>query len=247
MRRALVVVLVLLAACGGGGGGGDPTLAVESGTLRVRLATTTEGTGPVGFDLAGRFAEGDDLPVLDMTATRLLGDKEVATEVLSTGQAMFVTVDGTTYEVPGSQAEELAGARLGDMDVSDWVVGPRESQDGDERRITGGLDLAAMLGDLAAVEARLGGGSEVPQLDDDAAERLRGLVRDDEIEIVFGADDGVVRRVSATAELAGDVPPELREALGRVANPRIEVLVELSDVGADVEVTAPADAEPLPR
>jgi hypothetical protein len=259
VRRWLAVTLVALAACGGGGdgdggaldGAGDALAEVESGTVHVRMETAAGDSGPVGFDMAGRFARGDgDLPILDLTATRLLGDSELATEVLSTGDAVFVTVDGTTYEVPDDEAEQLAGLGLGRLDVADWVLDPEES-DGEEvdgvatRRITGRLDVAELLADLAAVEGRTGGDA-IPELDDEARDRLRGLVREDEIEVLVGADDGIVRRVRASAELAGQVPAELQDALGAVTNARLQVLVELSDIGAGLEVAAPPDAEPLP-
>ena len=261
MKRALalaVVAAAFLAACGGDDGGdgalhgADDKLAeVESGTLHVRLETAAADSGPVGFDLDGRFAEGDgEYPVLDLTATRLLGDTELATQVLSTGDAVFVTVDDTTYEVPEEDAGELAGLGLGGLDVAGWVLDPQES-DGEEvdgvatRRITGRLDVVALLADLAAVEIR-SGGEALPELDDEAEERLRALVQDDEVEVLVGADDGIVRRVRASAELAGTVPAELQDALGRVANARLEVLVELGDLGADVQVAAPDDAQPLP-
>lgn len=231
---------------------------VESGWLHLRLAARA-GTGPVGFDVEGPFAYPEPgtatLPVLDFTYTRLLGAEERVTAVRSTGDAAFVEVDDVSYALPEDRLHglEVDGARagLGALGVAGWLQDP-ELSDGGEidgvrvERVRGGLDVVQLLGDLAEVDRGLGGAGGLASLDDLAAARLQRLVRTSDVEVLIGAEDGILRRVEANASLTGQVPVELEEALGPVSDARLEVLFELEDPGRDVDVLPPVDVTPLP-
>ena len=273
VRRALAAaaaVLALgLAACGGDRANaqspGEVLAAAEErvgelgrGVLSLRVAASagaTDPTGPVGFALDGAFSfDGDgELPVLDLTYTRLLGDSEQATAMRSTGQAAFVIVNGTTHQLPDAQLAALrrsGGAGLGALGVADWFITPVVSSgepiDGAMTdRVTGQLEVAAMLVDLAAVDDRLGGGSGLAALSPESAGRLRRLVEEATIELLVNADDRLPRRLTASAHLEGRVPPDLQEALGRVADARLEVNLELAELSDPLRVAAPTGTAPL--
>jgi hypothetical protein len=108
---AAVCALVLLGACGGGDDGGaltdaeDAMAELRAGRIELQLAAAAGGddpTGPVGFRIAGPFSfEGDGaLALADLTYTRLLGDEELTTQVVSTGDAVYVVTDGEVVELP---------------------------------------------------------------------------------------------------------------------------------------------------
>jgi hypothetical protein len=267
---ATAALTIGLSACGGDDAEarspGEVLAAAEEragglrrGVMSLRVAASAGGadpTGPVGFALDGSFSfDGDgDLPVLDLTYRRLLGDSESATAMRSTGRAAFVSVDGATYQLPDDQLAGLRradGAGLGALGVAEWFTTPvlddGEPIDGTmTHRVTGQLDAAAMLVDLAAVDDRLGGGSGLPALSPESAERLRGLAEGTTIELLVNADDRLPRRLTASARLHGRVPAELQEALGRAADARLDVSLELSELDEPLEVAAPAGALPLP-
>ena len=134
------------------------------------------------------FSADNELAVFDLTYTRLLGDAEETNQVRSTGSEAFVTVGGTTYRVPADELGSLRVANDDDRQVFDglgiagWVVDPRVEDvgsDGPEatRRITGEVDAADLLDDLARITGQLTGDEELAELSGDTADRLQDLVR----------------------------------------------------------------------
>ena len=227
--------------------------ALERGEISVGLrASAGQGqdtAGPVGFDIGGRFdiAADTTLPVLDVTYTRLLGaDKEVMS-VQSDGTRMVVTTDGVPTEVPPEQAERLRlegdrPAGVGDLGVGGWIT---EAAEGDgpvvdgvrTRRITGPVDAADLMSDLAALAGELSGQDDAPRLDEDSAQRVQSRLRSGDVEILVD-DDDLPRRVRATADFGAAVAPELQRALGPYAGARLEVTLEVRSPGRPV--TRPA-------
>ena len=237
MRRVMVASVLLLAACGGGGGDGDVLADAEEhlaglteAAIDLELSASTEGSGPVGFRLAGSFSfESDgELPVLDLTYTRLLGGDEESVEVVSDGTT--VTVDGV--EVPERQVGtlrlgkgEVAG--LEELDLADWVEDPRAEEDGATTTVTGELDGAAVLRDLNRISAEVAGAEGIAELDDDAAARLEERITESSIEVVTEGDDHRFRSLEAVLDFGTEVPEGLEDALGPYAAPRLELRLRL--------------------
>lgn len=262
---AATAAILLGAACGDEDDGPlsateDAMAELQAGTLELELsASAGEGddrTGPVGFRLEGPFSFAGDteLAVFDLEYTRLLGDDERTTAVTSTGEEAFVTVDGAAYRVPADDARALRlgddEEGFGDLGISGWATDV-EVTDGDEvdgrptERITGEVDAADLLSDLARLAGSLSGDEELQPLDDDTGDRLQELVRNSSIEVVTDAEDHRLHSLVAVIDFGNAVPEELRASLGAYASSRIEVHLALVPGSDDLEVEAPADFEEL--
>jgi hypothetical protein len=260
-RRRCATAVVAVAALLGGCGDRSSTLEradralgeLERGDIsvavRARAGEGRDTAGPVGFDIGGRFDIAADtrLPVLDLTYTRLLGDRREEMTVQSDGTRMVVTTDGVPVEVPPEQARrlELEGERragVGDLGVGGWITEASESDgpvvDGvPTRRVTGPVDAADLMSDLAALAGELSGQDSAPRLDEESAERVRSRLQSGDVEILVDGDD-LPRRVRATADFGATVAPELRRALGPYAGASIEVTLEVRAPGQPVALPA---------
>jgi hypothetical protein len=254
-RRAVALVAAALAL----GGCGDRSSTLERADralaglergevnvgVRARAGEGRDTAGPVGFDIGGRFdtAAGTRLPVLDLTYTRLLGDGREVMTVQSDGTRVVVTTDGVPVEVTPEQARrlELEGERpagVGDLGIAGWIT---EATEGDgpvvdgvqTRRISGPVDAADLMSDLAALAGELSGQESAPRLDEESAERVQSRLRSGEVEVLVDEED-VPRRVRATADFGAAVAPELRRALGPYAGASIEVTLEVRAPGRPV-------------
>lgn len=260
---ARVLVALAGAALLGGCGGDTTTLEradeamgkLERAEISIgvvaRAGSPDEGTaGPVGFTMAGRFdtATGSELPVLDLTYTRLLGDREEVVTVQSDGTRMAVRNDGVRTEVPPGQARRLAvagddrPAGLGELGVSGWVTEATESEgptvDGvATRRVTGPVDGADLVSDLAVLADQVSGQRRAPTLDEEAKRRVRARVRSGDVEVLVD-DNDLPRRIHATVDFGAPVAPELERALGPYAGASLEVTLEIRGPGQRV---APPD------
>lgn len=258
--RALIAGSLLmvagLVACGDGDGARGPLAdadramaELDEGQVVLQLSATAgtdDPAGPVGFRMEGpfSFAGGGALPVLDLRYTRLLGDDKQVSQVLSTGEAMYVVVDGRVAEIP---SEATGGLRLGegdggftDLGIAGWVDKPVVSEAGEDgsRMVSGEVDVADLLSDLARVGAQVGIGLEDGDVPADAARRLRRQVRHSKIVVELGKDD-LPRALHATVDFGGDVSPELRDALGPYASTRIELTLAMERLSGPLRVAAP--------
>lgn len=252
-RAGLAAAVVLLGGCGDRQSTlerADRALgALERGEIslgvRASAGQAEDRTGPVGFDIAGRFdiAAGTALPVVDLAYTRLLGERKEVTTVQSDGARMVVTTDGVPVEVPPAEARQLQLERdrptgVGDLGVRGWV---RDADEGEgpvvdgvpTRRVTGPVDAADLMSDLAVLAGQVSGRGGGPRLDEEAAERVRSRVRSGDVELLVDEDD-LPRRVRATVDFGAAVAPELEEALGPYAGVRMEVTLEVRAPGRPV-------------
>lgn len=248
MRRFLAgfALVALTAACGGGDDGpladAERDLSeVESGVMSLALeASTPDGDGPVGFRVEGPFSfdSPGELAVLELTYTRVLGAEELSTTVISDGDQAWVVQDGEAIAVPEDQLDSLrVGGDQGgvpSLGLEEWAVDPEE----DGRTVTAGIDAAALLEDLQRIAADVDGEPVGDALDDDAADRLRGLVEDGELEVVT-TDDGGFESLRAVVDFGGGVPAELRDALGAYAGARLALTMTLDELDGPLEVARP--------
>lgn len=251
MRRFAVGALIgLLAACGSGGD--DTTLAraedamaeLDAGTMALELsATTPDVQDPVGFRVEGSFSFTSDgeLPRFEFDYTELLAGEENVATITSDGETVWVALDGQVTEVGGENAESL---RLGDdegfadLGIASWVHDPVEEERGSGVVITGRVDAADLLGDIARIASQVAASGDVGALDGDAAERLAGLVQSSRIEVVVGADD-LPSSVDATLDFGATVPDELTEVLGPYAAAQLRLVVELERLEGPLTISDP--------
>jgi hypothetical protein len=246
---ALGALLSGVAACGGG----DPSTLeaaeeamadLRAGELVLELTASSPDGGPVGFRMEGPYSIGGEgeLPVFDLTYTQLAGEAEVVTQVVSTGAAAFVVVDGEATEIEGDAASALRmgeGEGFTGLGIAGWVVDPIEEQRGDDTIVTGRVDAADLLGDLARIVSQVAGAGDAASPSGDDVDRLRGLVRSSEAEVVVGADD-LPRAIDLSVDFGGEVPDELVDALGPYAAATLDLHLELEAIDAGLEVDAPA-------
>lgn len=255
---AALAAAVLVTGCGGDKStlerADDAMGELKRGDVTVGVMARAGGSdgsgtvsGPVGFTMAGRFdtSVGTELPVLDLTYTRLLGSrgKEVVA-VQSDGRRMVVTTDGVPVEVPPDQARRLQladgdrPAGLGELGVGGWVTDSTETDgpavDGvPTRRVTGSVDAADLISDLARLADQVSGQAPTEPLDDEARERIQSRVRSGDVEVLVDPDN-LPRRMRATVDFGATVAPELQRALGPYAGARMEVTLEIRDPGRPV-------------
>ena len=246
---ALVALLSGVAACGGG----DPSTLeaaeqamadLRAGALVLELTASSPDGGPVGFRMEGPYSiagEGE-LPVFDLTYTQLAGEAEVVTQVVSTGEAAFVVVDGEATEIEGETASALRmgeGEGFTGLGIAGWVVDPTEDRRGDDTVVRGRVDAADLLGDLARIVSQVAGAGDAASPSGEDADRLRALVRSSEAEVVVG-DGDLPRTIDLSVDFGGEVPDELVDALGPYAAATLDLHLELEAIDADLEVDAPA-------
>lgn len=235
---------------------------LKSGRLELSVKATSpsgaEGEqAEAGFELSGSFElpEEGELPIADLTYSDLGTEGSTAQGFISTGDAAYVVVGDTAYEVPAEQAAALRGGSadgqglFDELQVSDWIREPElvegEEHSGEEvDRVSGELDVVAALNDLVSTAQRFGR-SDLDAIDADEAERLENAVDRARIELLTGAEDRLLRRLSIAIEFALDESLELTEILGPLAGATFELDLEISDPNEPVEVEAPADPLPL--
>jgi hypothetical protein len=253
-RRSAVAAAVVAAGLAGlscGGASDDPRSAlrdataglgkIRSGTLHLKVQLTPHGgRGPVGIGLDGPFDldAGTPLAVADMKVTRFLGGSTSVVRVVSTGRKAWAGEDGKLRPLTDAQAQQLklaGGERslsAADLDLSRWVRDPSVADGpklgGDATtRIRGRLDASAVLRDLGRLA-----GARAAQTGD-AAETLR----DDAVEVLTGADDGLLRRLSAGARLV--LPERLRALAGGAGDVRVRIEATIERPNREVTVRAP--------
>lgn len=263
MRRGPLALLALAcASCGLVGGdpladAADSLGDIRSGVLAFRLVAESEGGQEAGFFLRGAFSlpEGEELPVADLTYGRLGIEGEPRTSFVSTGDAAYLTVDGTAYELPPESVGDLVGsAAPGDegpfdqLEMTEWVDDPEESEgrplgeDGVPTTVVSGeLDVVTALNDL--FDLARGNGFDLPPLEGDEAERLREAVEDARLEVVTA--DGVFRRLTVTVDLGSDAPQALQEPLAELLGVRFQLHVAIDEPNEPVTVEPPSDPQPI--
>jgi hypothetical protein len=270
MRRAgaalaAVAALATVAGCGGGGDDGAKVLQqtsanlakIHSGDLTLRFVMRSQqggGDQGVGVELRGPFslAGNGPLPVARVAYTQIAGAQRVPATFISTGRRAFVEVGGTAYRVPSSRTKGLRFGRRGagldalDLDARRWVRNPKVSAGpkvgGDETdRVTGDLNAGPALADLLGAAQRAGSGA----LSAADGRRLAETVRGSSVEVLTGTKDRLLRRMRVQADL--DVPKSLRRQAGGRAALHLDFELGVARPNRSVTVTAPKNAQPLPR
>ncbi len=217
---------------------------VSSGEAEIDLALDLEGdsilAGPAEVSADGPFERGDAA----LPRFALEGDAEVAGfgidgAVISTGDDAFVDFFGELYRVGPERIAEIerrlaATGGLG-LDVAGWISGPAygeiESVGGvDAQEVEGTLRTESAAGELAALAEAVGAPALVRALAEGAG--------DGTAEAWVALDDRTIRRLRIRFPFT--VPRELLTASRGVTAGTVSLEVEVSDVGAEVEIEPPA-------
>ena len=243
-RVALATALLALAGCGGD----DPAEVasetarnlpdLHSGVMRVDLAATGRGGGAnakLGFKLDGPFAlaRKGGLPVAKLRYTQVSGARSASATFTSTGREAFVEAGGKVRRLPDAQAKRLSAAAGGvrKFEVDRWLREPK-LDDGpavggdDTDRIRADVDVPAVAKDLSG---RLGDTQE-----------LEKAIKHAKVELLTGAKDRLLRRLTLDVDLALDVPAGLRRQLGSLVGGDVRFVFEVADPNRKISVQAPA-------
>jgi hypothetical protein len=215
---------------------------VRSATLHMRAAIGPErGGDELAMRLDGPFAlaRARTLPTMRIVYARSAGAATTAATLVSTpDRAWVLAPDGRAVALPEASLRILrgkgggGGRTLGSLHVDRWVRDAKLADGaGGTQRITGRLDVEALLRDLRAAGAR------IPELDGPNASRLNAALRSSTVTVVTGRDDRMLRSLDAGAVL--DVPPALRARV-RGAAVRISFHLGLERVNRPVRVRPPS-------
>jgi len=252
----LASVAVAVAGCGGGPEQPDEPPAellrhaaenpAPSGEAKVDLSLDLKGSSPLAgatsLDLIGPFelAEGAELPRLELAAEAEVAGFGIDGALISTGEDAFVDFFGEVYRVGPERIAQIEsglsarGDGLG-LDVSGWVADPRygeieEVAGAETQRIEGTLRAGAAAAELAALAESLGAPPLIRALAAGAGEGPA------EAWVAF--DDETIRRLRI--QFPFTVPPDLLGVARGITGGAAILEVEISDVGAEVEIEPPA-------
>lgn len=231
---------------------------VRSGELSMRVRAAPRGTDlarGVGFSLEGPFALAvpERLPTADVAFTRMAGENRARVNFVSTGREAFVRTGGETYALGAARERRLRGAApasgpsggLGELDIEDWVEDPKL----EAGPVLGGVPTDRITSRLRVVEAANGllevSGRGGPQrLAGADARKLTRAARSARLELLTGAEDRLLRRLSIDLELSADIPAAVRDALGPLGGARFRLDLDVKDPNRPVRVARPRDARP---
>jgi hypothetical protein len=242
---------------------------VESGNLDLSLTIEAEGgqtevSGPVTLKLSGPFqSQGQgELPHFSLDASFEGGGQTFNAGATSTGEKGYLSFQGTDYVVDDQIFEQFkAGfeeaqkqgsdqqqsfASLG-MDPRKWLTDPQNEGDakvGDEDtiKITGGIDVSALLDDVnnaleKASSLGLAQSGQVPERITEAQKRqVTEAVKDPRVEIYTGKEDTILRRMLVNLGV---------EDAGSGTSGKVAFDVSITDLNEDQDIAEPADAKPF--
>lgn len=244
---------------------------VASADVTFELTVDAEGAPgleePLRLRMTGpyRGGSGRRLPSFDWDLAFSGAGQNVSAGLVSTGDNAFVTFLGNAYEVGERRVarknRSLARAArsrprgsfedLG-LDPRGWIgrvvdEGSDDVAGTETSHLSGQVDVARMLADLGQAKARRGRGPSAAD-----RRRLADGVTDNRFDVWVATGDETIRRLTGEVELAapkgrrhvpgGEGP--LR-ALAQAERARIELSIELANVGGNQRIQAPANARPL--
>lgn len=292
MRSALTLlaaalVLTGLAACGSDSGGQAQSLLrqtfsgphkVQSGNLTVNLTMTPSGsstlTGPVSLSFGGPFQSrgSGKLPASAFTVTVSALGKTGSLGLLSTGDQGYVSLQGTSYQLPaatfqrlessfsgltspasGSGSNSGALGKLG-IDPLKWltnptIVGSDTIGGADTTHIRAGINVAVLLGDLntflqKASSLGVPNASKIPsKISDSTRNQIANTVKNPSVDVWTGKSDKTARKV--TIQLTFPVSGQISSVLGGLHTAQIALTLEYADLNQPQTITAPTTVRPF--
>ena len=140
--------------------------------------------------------------------------------------------------------EEGSAGGLEGLKLTEWLDDPKLAPgpvlDGvATEQVTGMADAVSILNDVIGLTQDFGATSDgLARLEGDAADRVRRAVAGAQAEVVTGTDDRLLRRATASVDLAIN-DPQVREALGDLAGARLTLSLEVTNLNQPVEVPEP--------
>ena len=289
-RGLILVVLagLILAACGSSNGGSASPSAllsqtftgphkVTSGILNLTLAVDTSGSstlsGPITLSFGGPFQTRGTgkLPASNFTISANAVGRSVSLGILSTGTSGYVTLQGTSYQMPQATFQKLessfaqlassAGASQGSSTLTKlgihplrWLTHPTtvgtETVGGVQTtHIHAGINVPALLSDLntflekASSTSTVSGASKLKSgLSPATRQKIAAAIRNPSFDVWTGTNDKTIRRL--TIALTLPVTGSLSTQLGGVKSADLGLTMQYSDLNKPQTITAPTTVRP---
>jgi hypothetical protein len=275
-----------VAACGtSSGSSSDPntllsrtfsgTHKVTSGVLNVTLTIDASGSsvlnGPITVSFGGPFQTrgAGKLPESNFTVSGSALGRSVSVGILSTGTKGYVTLQGTSYQMPQatfqklessfSQLASTPGASTGSLaklgiHPLKWlthptIVGPETVGGAQTTHIHAGIDVDALLTDLntfleKASSVNVSGASSLKSgLSPATRSKIAAEVKSPSVDIWTGTNDKTVRRV--TIALTAPVTGKTSTELGGVRSADIGLTLQYANLNQPQTITAPTTVRPF--
>ena len=240
--------------------------AIDNGRLDLDFRLDPKGLlalgGPIKLALDGPFESprNGELPHFDVGFAATLAGEVFRGDVLSTGRAAFVRLDGKPYKIDSEFVTELRGG-LADIagskqpglkalgiDPLRWISGATVR--GEERiagvdttRISGKVAVDKLLEDIDRLLTKAGGsGGGGDLLSPKVRRQISDAVKSARADIWTGTDDKILRQIAVRISFAFEGEKPITGLDSGVINLRLR----LSDVNeTKLTVVAPAGASPL--
>jgi hypothetical protein len=296
-RTALITLLVLVAAvavsaCGsasGSGSSGNPNTLlketfsgshkVSSGKLDLSLTIDPAGSstlsGPITLNFGGPFQTRGTgkLPESDFTVSASALGQGLSLGIVSTGTAGYVSLEGTSYQMPQATFEKLessfgqlasssgsssgSGSGYGTLSklgiqplrwLSDPTIVGTETVGGTQTtHIHAGVNVPALLSDLSTALQRassVAGSSRLNSgLSAAARQKVAAEIKNASVDIWTGNSDHTIRRLTITLTLP--VTGKTSSELGGMKSADINLTMQYSDLNQPQTITAPTSVQPF--
>ncbi len=278
---------VVLAACGSSSGSSENAASllkqtftgshtVSSGNLSFTLTVSPSGsstlTGPITLSFGGPFQSRGTgkLPASNFNISFGALGQSGSIAILSTGTAGYVTVQGTSFQLPAASFQKLessfsqlssspAGSsgsgnlsKLG-IDPLHWLVNPSvvgtETVGGAQTtHIQASVDVAALLGDVdtflqKASSLGVSGATSLPTSIPQATKtRIAGEVKNPTVDVWTGNDDKTLRKLSLN--LTVPVSGQVSSSLGGLNSAGIGLSLQYANLNQPQTITPPTNVRP---
>jgi len=285
----VVLASLVLAACGSASdsSSGSPstllnqtftgTHKVTSGVLNLTLTIDPSGSstlnGPITLSFGGPFQTrgAGKLPESNFTVSVSALGRQAALGILSTGTSGYVTLQGSSYQMPQATFQKLessfaqlasgAGTSQGSGTLAklgirplQWLthpttVGTEKVGGAQTTHIHAGINVPVLLGDLntflekASSASNVSGASQLKSgLSPATRQKIAAAIRNPSFDVWTGTSDKTIRRL--TIALTLPITGSLSTQLGGVKSADIGLTMQYSDLNKPQSISAPTTVRP---
>lgn len=242
---------------------------VTSGNLNVGLTLTPSGSqtlkGPVSLSLSGPFQSlgAGKLPKSDLTIAVKFQGNAISVGVISTGTHGYVTVSGSSYELPQSSFQRLESSFSSFAAPSGctsktsvfsklhlhplhWltnpqVVGTDNVAGVQTTHVHSGISVSALLGDLGTFLKQAPGLSS-SGIGTSTLTSIATAIQNPNLDVWTGSSDRTLRRLSV--HLTVPVTGQISTALGGLRSAGVGFTLQYADLNQPQAVIAPTNLQP---
>lgn len=276
------LVALALAACGSSSGSATTLLketfsgshTVNSGNLDVNLTVIPSGSstisGPITLRFGGPFASlgTGKLPKSDFTLSISALGHTGSLGIISTGANGYVTLQGTSYQLPAATFQQLQSSfssltassggsgtlsKLG-IDPLHWLVHPTIAGSdtiggAKTTHIRAGINVPALLSDLNTFLGRasslgVSGAADLPRgISPATRSRIASEVQQPRVDVWTGASDKTLRKLLISLRVP--VTGQLSSLLGGLSSAQISLSMQYADLNRPQTITAPSSVAPF--